>query len=141
MCDIIKQIDKSYRLKEDRGWNKLYFVFDIHETILYPSFSSTVSDKFYEYAKETLILLTQRKEITMILWTCSTMEHIKKYISFFEENGINFKYVNENPEEMDSEFACFDNKMYCNVGFDDKFGFDAESDWEILYQYFLNKKE
>ena len=36
-----------------------------------------------------------------------------------------------------ASMSCFDEKTYFNVGIDDKFGFDAETDWEILYNYLV----
>ena len=29
-------------------------------------------------------------------------------------------------------------KLYYNVGIDDKFGFDPENDWAELYEFFMN---
>jgi len=55
------------------------------------------------------------------------------YLEHFKENGIFFDYVNENPEYENLSFACFDTKFYYDIGIDDKFGFDANIDWEILY--------
>ena len=54
----------------------------------------------------------------------------KPYIKVFEENGIHFDYINENPEVDNNELGNFDKKLYFNIGIDDKFGFDAENgDW------------
>lgn len=60
----------------------------------------------------------------------------KLYFNFFQENGINFDYINENPEVNSTEYADFDTKLYFNVGLDDKFGFDVEEDWKEIHTYF-----
>jgi hypothetical protein len=33
----------------------------------------------------------------------------------------------------------FEDKFYFNVGLDDKFGFEAEKDWKLIFEYFQNK--
>ena len=43
--------------------------------------------------------------------------------------------VNVNKETEDNELSCFAQKTYFNVGIDDKFGFDARVDWEMIYHY------
>ena len=40
--------------------------------------------------------------------------------------------VNENPEVENTRLQNFEEKLYMNVGLDDKFGFDAETDWETV---------
>ena len=45
------------------------------------------------------------------------------------EEGIRFDYANENPEVGKTSFQNFEVKLYFNVGIDDKFGFEAETDW------------
>ena len=35
----------------------------------------------------------------------------------------------------------FEEKLYMNVGLDDKFGFDAENDWDIVRQVLIEYPE
>ncbi len=137
MGSIVRQIEKAFKTKEERGWDKLYFIFDIHETIVCPSYSNEETFRFYQYAREALRMISSRSDIVMILWSCSPQEKMSRYVEFFKENGIFFHYVNENPEVKSNELASFDKKLYCNVGFDDKFGFDAENDWKDILFYFI----
>ena len=64
---------------------------------------------------------------------------INDFIRVFNENDIHFDYVNENPEihalSSDPKSSDFSDKFYFNVGIDDKFGFDPESDWVDLYDF------
>lgn len=139
MSSIIKQIDKAFKLKEERNWDKIYFVFDIHETIIYPSHSTQETFRFYPNALSALKLISLRKDIVMILWSCSPVEKLNTYVEFFKNLGVNFDYINENPEVLNSDFANFGSKFYWNVGFDDKFGFDAEIEWTEVLEYFAQK--
>lgn len=71
----------------------------------------------------------------MILWSSSYTDAIEKYIDTFEKSKIHFDMVNVNKETEDNELSCFAQKTYFNVGIDDKFGFDARVDWEMIYHY------
>jgi hypothetical protein len=45
--------------------------------------------------------------------------------------------VNINSETENTDLSDFTEKTYFNVGIDDKFGFDAEIDWKITYDYLV----
>lgn len=121
---------------EKRGWDKVYFYFDIHETVLYPDYNNKDSLKFYEHAKDVLQYLSKRKEIIIALYTCSYPKEIEKYIEFFNKEGIRFEYVNKNPDVKNTNYGFYEDKPYFNVLFEDKAGFDAENDWLLIKQYF-----
>ena len=84
---------------------------------------------YYPYAREALQLMTNRDDICMILWSGCYDEQMAMYRSHFAEEGIRFDYANENPEVGKTSFQNFEVKLYFNVGIDDKFGFEAETDW------------
>jgi hypothetical protein len=73
--------------------------------------------------------MTSRDDICMILWSGCYDEQMAMYRSHFAEEGIRFDYANENPEVGKTSFQNFEVKLYFNVGIDDKFGFEAETDW------------
>lgn len=133
---IIKGIEKSFKFKEKRGWDKIYYYFDIHETILYPDYNNTDPLKFYPHAKEVLQYLSKREDISISLYTCSYPHEIQRYLNFFEENGIHFDYANKNPEAKNTNYGYYEDKPYFNVLFEDKAGFDAETDWLLIKDYF-----
>ena len=56
-------------------------------------------------------------------------EKMAEYRALFAEEGIHFDYANENPEVGNTSFQNFEVKLYFNVGIDDKFGFEPETDW------------
>ncbi len=132
---ISKAIKKAFKLAELRGWDKTYWAIDIHETILEPNWSDIVlPSKFYPLAKEALQLMTSRKDICCILYTCSHPSEIEKYIALFAKHNIHFSYVNENPEVINKRYGNYSKKPYFNVLFEDKAGFDALSDWEKVIE-------
>jgi hypothetical protein len=140
---IIKSIlTNHFEYKEQRGWDKTFWFFDIHATILKPNYTyGNIPDEFYPYAKETLQYLTKLDEVEMIIYTCSHPHEIEQYIEFFEKNNIRFKYVNENPEvkTQTNGYGCYDKKPYMNVLFEDKAGFDAETEWEPVLALMKSK--
>lgn len=133
---MINQIKKSFRTAEEKKYEKLYYLYDIHETILYPDYTNTKPLKFYPYAKEALQLMTRHPMLVNILFTCSHPEEIITYRKFFSENDIEFHYANENPEVENTTYGDFSVKPYFNALFDDKSSFDAETEWYEIYQYF-----
>lgn len=134
-----KLLEKQYLRMKERGWKKLYFVVDVHEVILKPNYDTDYSTEYYPLAKEVLQMLSKREEIVLIMWTASIEEHRIKYQKEFEKEGINFQYINENPEVINTDWGDYKSKMYCNVGFDDKFGFDPSIHWEEI-KYFYSYK-
>lgn len=133
---IIRAIDIAFKNKEKRGWDQIYYYFDIHETILYPDYNNKDALRFYDHAKEVLQYLSTREEITLALYTCSYPKEIERYVEFFKDHGIKFKYVNKNPDAKNTLYGYYEDKPYYNVLFEDKAGFDAENDWLLIKEYF-----
>src|ERR1043165_3133468 len=124
---ITHAIKKCLKLARKKGWTKTYWAFDIHGTILKPTFSKgVISTEFYPEAKETLRLLEKRKDIVKILYTCSYPEEIRRYLSYFKKARIKFDCVNCNPEIIDGAYGYYKHKFYFNVLLDDKAGFNAK---------------
>jgi len=140
---ILKSIQVNhFEYKVKRNWDKTYWFFDIHGTILKPNYQYGNTPKdFYPYAVETLQLLTKLPDVEMIIYTCSHPHEIREYIKLFSDLGITFKFVNENPEvptQVDG-YGCYDKKPYMNVLFEDKAGFDPETEWKEVLD-FMNSK-
>ena len=111
MSSIIKAFNTAHEKKLVNHWDKNYVLVDIHATILKPSYHNEEKFEFYPYAKEVLRLLSIKKDYSLILWTSTYHDKIE----------------------------CFDEKTYFDIGIDDKFGFEPETDWEEIF-YYLNKK-
>ncbi len=132
---ITKAIEKAFLLAKQRNWDKTFWAFDIHETIIYPNYSANeIPTEFYPLAKETLQEITKRGDVCLILYTCSPPSEIGKFLEFFKSHNINFQYVNQNPEVPNGAYGCYDTKFYFDVLFEDKTGFDAENDWELILE-------
>ena len=141
---ILKSIQKNhfdYKPKTDVP-KKTYWFFDIHGTILRPNYKYGNTPKdFYPYAVETLQLLSTLPDIVMVVYTCSHPHEINEYVKLFESNNIKFHYINDNPEVPTdiNGYGCYDKKPYMNVLFEDKAGFDAETEWKEVLDLMKSK--
>lgn len=141
--DILKAFRSAFERMDEKGWDTIYVLVDLHGTIFKPCYDGEEKYEFYPYAKETLQRMSNMPNIKVILWTCTDKKYIPDYIKVLADNGINISYVNCNPEVIsrdeynDPKQQSFDEKLYYNVGIDDKFGFDPDTDWITLYRYFL----
>jgi hypothetical protein len=127
---ITRAIENAFRHRKERGWSKTYWAFDIHGTILKPNHRrDVISTEFYPHAIEVMQMLSKRTDIVRILYTCSYPGEIDQYLELFRANGIHFHYVNANPEVADGGYGYYKEKFYFNVLFEDKAGFDGQTDW------------
>ena len=131
---IIKSINYNhFELKEKRNWDRTFWFFDLHGTVLKSNYKAgNIPREFYPYAKETLQFLSTLPDVVMCIYTCSHPNEIDEYMELFKSLGINFAYINENPEVKTQVggYGCYDKKPYMNVLFEDKAGFDPETEWE-----------
>jgi hypothetical protein len=132
---IIDAIKSAFARAKKQGWEKTYWLFDLHDTVISSNYGEGEVEEFFPYAIETLQLLSTRKDICLILFTSSHPEKIQDYLRKFAKLNIRFVYINENPEASNSSYANFDKKFYFNVLFDDKAGFHPMNDWEPVYRY------
>lgn len=126
---IQKAFEAAFRRKQEKAWDKIYVVVDIHDTILQACYEKEETYMYLPYAKSALQLLSSRDDICLILWSGCYPERLAVYCGQFARDGIHFDYVNENPEVGNSAFQDFSRKLYFNVGIDDNFGFNPETDW------------
>lgn len=145
---VIKSIETNhfgYREKKGRALNdgyKMYWFFDIHGTILKPNYQYRNTPKdFYPYAEECLQYLSKINDITMVLYTCSHPHEIQEYVDLFAKSDIKFAFINENPDVKTEPngYGCYDKKPYMNVLFEDKAGFDPETEWKAVLDYMKSK--
>lgn len=134
---IENSFDRAFARMRRRNWEHIYVLVDIHDTVFKACYHEKEEHKWYSFAKEALQLMSYATNIKLILWTSSYREVIDEYLEYFKANSISFDMVNSNSETTNNELSCFDEKTYFNVGIDDKFGFDAETDWETVYNYLV----
>jgi len=141
---IVNWINKMFDHSFKKEWFETYWAIDLHGVVFEPNYRNSPSHaKFYPWAKETLLLMKERKDIVMIMFTSSYPNEIEFYDALLIENGIVFDYINENPaiHAKHGNFGCYDKKMYFNVLLDDKAGFDPLVEWEQIYDYLLTCKK
>lgn len=140
---ILKWIKKMFAHAEAKQWFETYWAIDVHGTFSVPDYRKSVKEiEYYPYAKETLQLMSQRRDIILIMSTSSYPEEIEIYMEQLKKDGIVFNYENENPEISSDKgsFGYYKKKYYFNVFFEDKSGFNPERDWKFLYEYFSTTK-
>jgi hypothetical protein len=136
-------IEKMFKHAEQKQWYQTYHSFDIHGVISKPDYRKSYEINYYPYAKETLQYLTKnRPDMVLFLFTSSYPDEIDKYLDIFKKDGINFKYVNENPEISTAKgaYGYYDKKPYFNAIFEDKSGFNPNIDWKPILKYFKKCK-
>ena len=130
-------IAKAYAQKDERGWDKVFWMIDMHDTIVPGLYDTTQEFKFYPHAREVLRFLSLQDDASIILFTCSHMREIVGMNDFFHYYGIAFDYINENPEVPDTALGSYVDKPYFNVLLDDKAGFEP-SDWKDIKEVLEN---
>lgn len=138
--DILKTIDSLFETAIRKEWYHTYWAIDMHQTFLIPDYKREgLTCDFYPYALETLQLLSERNDIVLILYTATDPDKLDYYLKEFKTKGINFRFVNSNPEIDDKRsFGFYKNKPYFNVLLEDKAGFNPK-DWKCIYKYLTKK--
>ena len=134
--NIVRSFETAFKRMKEKGWDKIYILVDIHDTVFEATYSKDEYYRWFPYAKEALHLMSINPRISLILWSSSYTDAIEKYIDTFEKSKIHFDMVNVNKETEDNELSCFAQKTYFNVGIDDKFGFDAMTDWTVIKNWY-----
>jgi hypothetical protein len=141
----VQQFVKYFNSLNSLSYKYCYIAIDVHNTIFIPTFDKEEKFEYFRWAKQCLQILSKIPNIKLIMWTGTYKDKLKMYLDHFKENNIHFDYINENPECTNSNYACFDNKFYFDIGFDDKFGFDGNIDWTELYpeliKHYINNYE
>lgn len=125
-------IDTQFQLMKERGWDKIYFAIDFHDTIIESDYEDTKKIIFAPFAEQVLKRMSNSSRIGLIAYTCSYPDEIERYLKFFRGFDIKFDFINENTEVQNNRLGCFDNKPYFNVLLENKAGFDMNSDWYII---------
>lgn len=137
MSNIVKSLDNALKRKDQLGWEKIYILVDIHDTIFKSCYDNEETYQMYPWAKAALQMLSFREDICLILWTSTYQDKIDDYLKKLASMRIKFDMVNCNTEVSNTKLSCFDSKLYFNVGIDDKFGFDPNTDWKSIWNYLI----
>lgn len=141
MKTITKLFNEVWKKKEKRKWQCVYIMVDLHGVVLRSNYHATNDLEFAHLdAMTVLSYLSKQKDVVLILWTSSHDVEIKNVLEWLSPWGIQFKYVNENPLERDTEYASFSKKPYFSIVLDDKAGFDSDHDWSELLHWCYNRE-
>ena len=128
-------IERAFRHKKERGWDTIYWMVDLHDTIFPGKYASDQSYDVYPHCVEVLRWISHRPDQCIIVWTSSYAKDFEKMrVWFWNTHGIFLDYHNENPECGNTELAEFTTKPYFNILLDDKAGFVGETDWGLIKQ-------
>lgn len=127
-------IEKAFQKRIERGYKNLYFLVDLHSTIIKKDYSLKHEERtLYPGAAEVLRYLSDREDMKLILWTSSTADYvygIRKWLS--QDYCINFDFCNENPHFKVDALADFSKKFAFDILLDDRASFSAETDWFLV---------
>jgi hypothetical protein len=131
--DLERSIRKAYRTALARGWDTLYVLVDVHDTVSGSNYKDTEAP-FFPEAIEALRELSSFPEVCLVLWTCCYPKDFQRYGERFSEQGVQFKHFNKTPVE-NTKTGDFTDKPYFSVLIDDKAGFDP-ADWPEVARVF-----
>ena len=75
--DILKAFRNALKRMDEKHWDTIYVLVDLHGTIFKPCYDGEEKYEFYPFAKEALQRMSNMSNIKLILWTCTD----KKYQS------------------------------------------------------------
>lgn len=126
-------IERAFKDKKRRNWDRLYVCVDLHDVVIQGKYNRhNEGAEYFPGAARVLKQLSFRKDIVLILWTSSHDDATEDILKRMRGDGIEFRYVNENPECPNTELCHFGNKFYFNILFDDKAGFEGVTDWILI---------
>ena len=108
---LIDALRKEWSKKADRGWDLLYIVIDIHDTLVESHYDG-LSTKFYPEGIECLKELSKREDLCLILWSSSYEAHLLQYQEKLAALGVKISFMNENPMEENTKTGDFNRKFY-----------------------------
>jgi hypothetical protein len=132
---IEKAIDRCFA----KNYDKVYIAVDLHDTIIPANYKNGVFEAPYPSAVKALNFLSSCSDVVLILYTSSYKKNLEGLWDVFEGLGIKFQYFNANPECEDTETGDFSSKFFFSLIFDDKGGFDPETDWDIVLNKFKGR--
>lgn len=136
--DIIGAFEAAFYRAKKNDWDYIVVLVDIHDTIFKACWDNPENYEYLGKAKEALQLMTRMPNIKMILWSSSYIDKLADYMYKMSGDYICFDTVNKNIEGIENtKLACFDKKLYFNVGIDNAFGFEPEKDWNNIYNYLI----
>ena len=89
-------IEKTFKTKAERKWHTIYFLVDLHGTLIRPGDDRI---EFYPGSIEFVKWVNNRPDCKIILWTSSHTEEINTFLLECYNNNISIDFINKNPLE------------------------------------------
>ena len=134
---LIDAIERAYGVMEKRGWDTVYWSIDLHGVCLVSNYEQGGYTWINKMAPLALRIISKMKENKIILWSSAHDEEQDAICRFFHDEGIHVGAFNANPFERNTKTGCFDKKFYFSILLDDKAGFDPDTDWEMIINFYL----
>jgi hypothetical protein len=130
---ILDHIVNTYKYAKDRRWDTIYWAIDLHGTILESSYKRQNVDimSVFDHVIPALLKLSEREDTKIYIFSCTLKSEYEMYMNYFKNLGVDFKWINENPEAKDTTYGCYRYKPYFNILLDDKAGFDPHL-WKYI---------
>lgn len=127
-------------MKEQRGWNRIYWSIDLHDVIIEGKYNKFNDGReLAPFCREVIQLLRTHDENCLILWTSSHAGPIIDMRSWLSSQGVTLDYINANPECQNTDLCDFRQKFYFNICLEDKAGFDWRTDWKDIYEMLITE--
>ena len=136
---VMRAFKRAFGKAITKGWDKVYVLVDLHDTVLEANFDSersmeSLPKEWLPGAEEGIKRMAERPDFNLILWSCSYPHEIAEYVKHFYGQGIIFDQVGFNAEVMNTRHGFFQTKSYANIILDDKAGFHYD-DWEHINEF------
>lgn len=140
IADFVELVFNHYRPK--RKWNTIYWLVDVHGVIIPGNWKLKNDLQFTDdSARQVLKWISNRNDQRLILWTSSYKAATDNVCVWLSSHGIVVDYINENPEERNTEYADFSLKPYFNIAIDDKAGFNPYIHWTDIKDMLISIEE
>lgn len=132
-------IARAFEQKHQRGWEFMYWMIDLHDTVFPGKYASDQDLDMYPGCAEVLQWISNRPDQKIIIWTSSYDQHVNEVRQMlWDDHKIVIDFYNENPDCGNTHYATFETKPYFNVLLDDKAGFQGETDWFAIKKVLQN---
>lgn len=130
----IFSIERAFKKVKERGYRNVYIAIDLHDTIFKGNYTKNNENKqLYPYAREVLQWMSKRPDVKIILWSSSHTEpvyEVRKWLA--EEHLVKVDFFNSNPHFPTNDLNDFSRKFAFDILFEDKAGFEGETDWLLV---------
>ena len=136
MTSILKAVRRAESTAHNRHYDTIFWAIDLHGVILHSTYAQGHYQVTNEHAITFMRYLGREARHRIIIWSSCHHSEKEEIIAFLLGHDIKVDYFNENPEVENTHSGFFGEKFYFSILLDDKAGFDPETDWVALLNYY-----